>query len=161
MYLWLRWIYEFDFSADRSAVLLDINVTVGTQTSLVGWFVLPVQVNEDIDLECSGLLCLRQIEYANNGQLAIGQSQNGSCEEKENRRLFIFHPQLSSFRVRIPRAIAKRYLSLQLTKKKVINREAEFSYRFLWDERRFYRNTGTYPSTNVSTSWQNDRAWTP
>lgn len=66
-YLWLRWIYEFDFSADRSAILLDINVTVGAQASLVGWFVLPVQVNGDIDLECSGLLRLRQIERANNG----------------------------------------------------------------------------------------------
>lgn len=64
-YLWLRRIYEFDLSADRSTVLLDIYVTVGDQTSLVGWLVLPVQVNEDINLECSGLFRLRQVECAN------------------------------------------------------------------------------------------------
>lgn len=59
MYLWLRWIYEFDLPVDRSAVLLNVNVTVGNQTSLVGWFVLPVQVNGDIDLECSGVFRFR------------------------------------------------------------------------------------------------------
>lgn len=80
-YLWLRWIYELDLSADRSAVSLDIEITGGDQSSLVGRFVLPVQVNGDIDLECSGLLRLRQVECTNNGQFAIRQSQNESYKK--------------------------------------------------------------------------------
>jgi len=59
-------------------MFLDVDVSVGSQASLVVWFVLPVQVNERIDLECSGLLRLRQVECADGGQFAIRQGQNDS-----------------------------------------------------------------------------------
>lgn len=82
MYLWLRRINEFDFSADGSTVLSDINVAGSDQTSLFGRFVLSVQVNEHIDLKRAGLFRLRQVDCTDNGQFAVGQSQNGRCQKK-------------------------------------------------------------------------------
>lgn len=81
-YLRLRWIYEFDFSADRSALLFHVHITGSNQSGFVGRLVLSVQVKGNIDLKCSGLLRLWQVVRADNSQLAVRQSQNRSCQKK-------------------------------------------------------------------------------
>lgn len=72
IYLLLRRIYKFDFSIEGHAVLVDISIAGSDQTGLLGRFVLSVQVKAHINFERPGLLSLRHIKCADEGQFAAG-----------------------------------------------------------------------------------------